>query len=551
MKIKISWREGECERDIKRGTTAAEVVKELGSLLPYPIFTCIVDGEPGGLDRKINHSCAVKLLDLRDKTADLAFQSSLVFMLIKAVHDVIGQEVGVEVHNALSKGVYITVKRRGLTRNMLTKIENRMRELQQMDIPLQHQVLRRSEVIRILKERGMMDNLRLLDNVPDLDRVEVYHLGNEIGVFYSPLAPSTGCLKPFELRRYKNGIILRFPSSADPLHIPPYADDPILYAAFAEETHWGRLMNVNNCADLNRRILNHDEKDLILLSEALHEKKTAEIAAAIKKSGKRIILVAGPSSSGKTTFSKRLCIQLRVAGLRPLYLGTDDYFVEREETPLGPDGKKNFEDLSAVDVPLFEKQMNALLAGKLVDIPTFDFVEGHKIFGKRKTRIDDSQPIVIEGIHALNPELTKDIPDEQKFRIYISPLTSLSLDIHNRISTTDARMLRRIVRDYQFRGRDAAETIRSWPSVRDGEVRNIFPYSNDVDLFFNSHCLYELAVLKKYARPLLEEIKKDQPEYPDAQRMLNFLRFFVEMDSDMIPNNSIMREFIGGSILAE
>ena len=266
--------------------------------------------------------------------------------------------------------------------------------------------------------------------------------------------------------------------------------------------------------------------------------------------GKRIILIAGPSSSGKTSFAKRLCIQLRVIGLKPLYLGTDDYFIDRKDLPVGPDGKKDLESLHAVDINLFTSQMNDLLAGKKVDLPTFEFVQGIKEYGKRITSIEAGQPIVIEGIHALNPALTEDIPEDVKFRIYISPLTQLNLDEHHRVPTTDARMLRRLVRDYRTRGRSAAETIDDWPSVRAGEEVNIFPYNSQADVFFNSQAIYELAVLKKYAEPLLKGIKVSQPEYSEAQRMLEFLSFFVPLkDESCIANNSIVREFIGGSVL--
>ena len=287
-----------------------------------------------------------------------------------------------------------------------------------------------------------------------------------------------------------------------------------------------------------------------MLNESLHEKRIAEIAGKIKKSEKRIILIAGPSSSGKTTFTKKLIIQLRVLGLKPLYLGTDDYFVEREETPLDKDGNKDYESLNAVDVKLFDDQMNALLKGETVDLPTFDFLEGKKVYGKRITKIDRFQPIVIEGIHGLNPKLTEMIPDEQKFKIYISPLTQINIDEFNRISTTDARMLRRLVRDYATRGRSADRTLRDWPLVRKGEDTNIFPYNIYADEFFNSACIYELPVLKKHAEKLLLEIPQEAADYPTVRRIFSLLQFFDELDDDAsIPCDSILREFIGGSIV--
>ena len=322
--------------------------------------------------------------------------------------------------------------------------------------------------------------------------------------------------------------------------------------AFGESKKWHKLMGVSYLPDLNKVVEDGEYKELILLSEALHEKKVAEIADTITKGRKRIILIAGPSSSGKTTFARRLCIQLKVNGLKPLYLGTDDYFVERKDTPVDEDGKPNYEDLETIDVSLFNNNMNDLLSGRQVDLPTFDFIRGTKIFGKRITSIRPHQPIVIEGIHALNGKLTREIAEEEKYRIYISPFTQLNIDSHNRIPTTDARMLRRIVRDYLYRGYSARQTIESWPKVRKGEDKNIFPFNGEADVLFNSALIYELALLKKHAQPLLEEITPADPEYSDAQRILKFLNFFRSIeDESMIPNNSILREFIGGSIFRD
>ncbi|MBO4725360.1 MAG: nucleoside kinase, partial [Firmicutes bacterium] len=356
----------------------------------------------------------------------------------------------------------------------------------------------------------------------------------------------------FELMKYRNGVLIRFPHPSNPKKIPEYVDEKMMYATFGEATRWQKLLGINYVDGLNEKVRNGEYKELIQLSEALHEKKIAEIADMIKEQKKRIILIAGPSSSGKTTFARRLCIQLRVCGLKPLYMGTDDYFVEREQTPLDEYGEKDYERLEAVDVELFNKQMNALLAGEQVDLPTFDFMTGHKEYGKRITSITANQPIVIEGIHALNDAMTPHIPAEQKFKIYISPLTQLNIDEHNRISTTDSRMLRRMVRDFKYRGHDAQETIRTWPKVRAGEDKYIFPYNGQADVFFNSVHIYEFSVLKKYAEPLLEAIFPDEPEYMDAARMLKFLKYFEVLEDDsIIVNNSIIREFIGGSIFVD
>jgi uridine kinase len=343
--------------------------------------------------------------------------------------------------------------------------------------------------------------------------------------------------------------LLRFPHPSEPDKLPPFVDEALLYHVFGETKVWDRLMGISYVEDLNEKIESGEYKEIIQISEALHEKKIGQIADMIKEQKKRIVLISGPSSSGKTTFAQRLLIQLRVNGLEPLYLGTDDYFVERWQTPKDEHGEPNFEDITALDLPLFNRDMNNLLNGEEVDIPTFDFLNGTKVFGKRIISAKKGQPIIVEGIHGLNRELTKEIDDEEKFKIYISPLTQLNIDEHNRIPTTDARMLRRLVRDYQFRGHSAQSTIRSWPKVRKGEDKNIFPFNGEADVFFNSVHIYELAVLKKYAEPLLLKITREEPEYGEAVRMLKFLQYFKTIENDsIIVNNSIIREFIGGSI---
>ena len=354
----------------------------------------------------------------------------------------------------------------------------------------------------------------------------------------------------FELKNYKNGLLLRFPHQSNPLIIPEFEEQNVLYKAFSEVNRWGQLTNTNYVVDLNEQILTMGLKELYLMQEALHEKKISDIADEILKSKKRVVLICGPSSSGKTSFANRLSIQLKVNGLSTLCLGTDDYFVNRDQTPLDENGQKDYESIKAVDIKLFTSDIQKLLNGQEVDLPYFDFTKGEKIFGDKITKIDKKHVLIIEGIHALNEKLTEGISENEKFKIYISPFSPISIDHHNRIPTTDCRMLRRMVRDYQFRNRSVKQTIAEWPKVRAGEEKNIFPYADQAEVFFNSNCIYEFAVLKKYAEPLLREVKPDEEEYAEAQRMLSFLRFFdVATDDDKIVNNSIIREFIGGSIL--
>lgn len=523
----------------------------LSSLKPkYPIFACRFNNRPLCLNEPLGEDGALTFLDIRDSYANMVYQTSLILLYIKSVHDVLGKDVEVTIANSLSKGLFTVIHISYISDETIQRIEEHMHKLAEEDVLIKEKPCSHHEIEQWVEKHGLPKEKALYASAPDLKDAAVCTLGDEEDIFYLHAVPSTGYLKLFNLKRYRSGILLRFPSPENPDIVPPYEEQRLLYDAFSEETQWERLLEVSYAADLNERILSGNYNELIQISEALHEKKIAEIAEEIYRTKKRIILIAGPSSSGKTSFAKRLCIQLKVTGLKPLYLGTDDYFINRDEVPLDEKGNKDFESLRAVDVNLFTSQMNDLLAGKETDIPAFDFIEGKKIFGRRITKIDPSQPIVIEGIHGLNPQLTTGIAEDEKFRIYISPLTQLKIDEHHRIPTTDARMIRRLVRDYRTRGTSAAGTIAAWPLVRHGEEHNIFPYNQEADVFFNSQAIYELSVLKKYAVPLLAGISKEQKEYPEAQRMLQLMDYFVAIPDDTyVPNNSIIREFIGSSVL--
>lgn len=458
-------------------------------------------------------------MDIRKHGDYVAYQNTISMVYIKAAKDVL-PGIDIEIDNSLNKGFY-TLPSVPVTEQQVKAISDRMAEIIAADLP-------------IIKEDSS------------------YRLEDYCDYFCGGMAPSTGYARLFELRKYAEGVLLRFPYPTDPDVIPEYIDDKNLHIAFSEAKKWQQLLGVNYLPDLNEKIAEGKAKDLILLSEALHEKKIAEMADMITEGKKRIILIAGPSSSGKTTTAKRLSIQLRVNGLDPLYMGTDDYFVERHQTPLDEEGNPDYEGLGALDIELFNSNMNDLLAGKIVDLPEFDFINGTKVFGKRIMSIREDQPIIIEGIHALNGKLTEFISDEEKFKIYISPFTQLNIDMHNRVPTTDARMLRRMVRDYKYRGKSAAGTIGQWAQVRAGEDENIFPFNGEADVVFNTVLTYELAVLKKYAQPLLENIEENSPEHSEACRLLELIKGFdVIEDERAIPNNSILREFIGGSIFVE
>ena len=534
--------------EVKKNTTIAQLIQEVNS--EYRIYAALINHKHVHFSDCVHDQDVVQLQDIRASYGNTCYQSTLTLLYLKAIHDVMGKNVTVTIANSLSKGLFTVIHAGNVTDDLAKEIEARMHELVEENLEITEEYVDHDTAIKLLKDAKDKKSVDLLNTASDLKNVYVITLADEKMMTFVHALPSTSYIPFFEVRRYRNGLLLRFPHPNFPDQIPPYEEQKLLYDAFSEETQWEKLLKVSFASDLNRMIEKKESKDLIMLSEALHEKKIAMIAEQIQSAKKRIILIAGPSSSGKTTFAKRLCIQLKVIGLNPLYLGTDDYFVNRDEMIQDENGKYDFEALEAVDLNLFEIQMNALLHGEKVDLPEFDFITGKKVFGKRITSIDASQPIVIEGIHGLNPQLTEGIDDSEKFKIYISPLTQINLDAHHRIPTTDARMLRRMVRDNRTRGRDGAVTISSWPSVRHGEEKYIFPFNKEADVFFNSQCVYELAVLKKYATPLLEKVQPDQAEYAEAQRMLQFLSCFASIDDDsMIANNSIIREFIGGSIL--
>lgn len=540
--------EKELTLEVPKNTTIAELLQEVNT--EQRIYAVLINHKHVHFSECVHEQDVVQLQDIRASYGNTCYQSTLTLLYLKAIHDVMGKNVTVTIANSLSKGLFTVIHAGNVTDDLAKEIEERMHELVEENIEITEEYVDHDTAIELLKDAKDKKSVDLLNTASDLKNVYVITLADEKMMTFVHALPSTSYVPFFEVRRYRNGLLLRFPHPNFPDQIPPYEEQKLLYDAFSEETQWEKLLKVSFASDLNRMIEKKESKDLIMLSEALHEKKIAMIAEQIQSAKKRIILIAGPSSSGKTTFAKRLCIQLKVIGLNPLYLGTDDYFVNRDKMIPDENGKLDFEALEAVDLHLFETQMNALLHGEKVDLPEFDFITGKKVFGKRITSIDASQPIVIEGIHGLNPQLTEGIDDSEKFKIYISPLTQINLDAHHRIPTTDARMLRRMVRDNRTRGRDGAVTISSWPSVRHGEEKYIFPFNKEADVFFNSQCVYELAVLKKYATPLLEKVQPDQAEYAEAQRMLQFLSCFASIDDDsIIANNSIIREFIGGSIL--
>ena len=552
IKIEIIYKRNILDNiEVKENTNVLEILNNYKNKFTYPIYACKVNNLYRGLNHRLAHDSVLEFLDINNQATWLIYQNSLVLLYIKAVHDVLGKEVKVSINNSLNKGLYTDIKV-DINKEIVKEIEKRMHQLVALDLPIKKEYMSKEMAIKLCKEHKLYDTYDLLMSINNIKEVEIYSLDDEIDIFYGLTVPSTHFLNLFELHYYKKAVLLRYPHPNDPLSIPEYVDQNLLYGAFKEATLWGKLMGINYCIDLNKKILNKETEDIFLMQEALHEKKIAYIADEIAKKKKHVVLICGPSSSGKTTFAKRLVVQLNVLGIKPLYLGTDDYFVELDEKPRDENGELDLESIKAVDTNLFIQNLKDLLDGKEVDLPIYDFTTNKKIFGKRISKLSKDRVIVIEGIHTLNPLLTEGINENDKFKIYISPLTPVGIDSHNRIPTTDARMLRRIVRDHQFRNRDIKQILNEWTKVRIGEEKNIFPLNDEADVFFNSNCLYELSVLKKYAEPLLKEIKREDKEYAEAQRMLNLLRFVdVISDDDKIVNNSIIREFIGGSVLVK
>ena len=481
-------------------------------------------------------------------TEERAYHNTAILVYLKAVKSIF-ENADVTIGNSLNQGYYsyINLGGRRLTTLDINRIRDRMNAIIEKDYEV---VIEHDSVEHAIKKwysLGYPEKARLLEFRPPDETVDIVNLHNYRNCMYTVMLPSSGYINLFDIRPYRNGLLLRLPNALHGHTIPKYRDDEKLYEAYAETTRMRKHTGLNYLADLNEQIRAGNADDVIRASEWLQTKQLEEIAARIVEEGRRVVLIAGPSSSGKTTTAKRLCAEIgKLTGEEPLYLGTDDYFVEREDSPIGPDGKPDYEGLDCLDMDLFNDQMEALLDGREVDMPEFDFIEGKKVFGKRITKLRKNQLLVIEGIHSLNDVLTENIERKDKFKIYISPLTQLAVDRHNRLSTADARLLRRMVRDNQFRGSDAEKTLESWPKVRAGESVNIFPYSSSADVVFNSSTVYETCLLKTYAEPLVRAIPETSEQYPEALRILAFMKYFEKIESpEAVPDNSILREFIG------
>ncbi|MDI3533764.1 MAG: uridine kinase [Thermosediminibacterales bacterium] len=532
-----------------KGKSLLEISKDFQEKHPYLIVAALVDNELRELTYCPENDCSVTFIDLSDEYGNKIYVRSLSFVFIRAAKELF-PNCRVTVEHSLGKGLYCEIHgKKHLNEKDVSAIESRMREIVENDEPFVKETVSLKKAIDLFKKQGQMDKVRLLKYRKD-PFINIYSCGWLKDYFYGYMVPSTGFLKKFKLKFYLPGLIILYPHKENPDIVPEFKDQPKLARIFRESEHWAEILKVGDVGSLNDYIASGRSGELIQIAEALHEKKLAQIADMITQNIERLhlILIAGPSSSGKTTFAQRLAIQLKVNGLQPVSISLDDYFLNREQTPLDEDGKPDFEAIEAIDLDLFNEHLIKLIHGEMVEIPRFNFKTGKREPKGIPLKIKKNQPIIIEGIHGLNERLTPSIPKDNKFKIYVSALTQLNIDDHNRIPTTDTRIIRRIVRDSQFRSLDALGTIKLWPSVRRGEEKNIFPFQEDADVMFNSALVYELAVLKKYAEPLLKEIDSSSPEYPKAKILLKFLQYFLPIgDEKDIPPNSILREFIGGS----
>ena len=499
----------------------------------------------------ITEDCSIKFLDTTDIDGYRVYSRVLNFIFIMACDELFkGKRVTVE--HSLSNGLYCEIHiGRNLNEEDIYNIKNKMIEIINNNYEIEKISTTKEEAISIFKKYNNTEKSELL-KYKEYNDVKIYKCNGYVDHFYGYMLPSTGYIKTFDLKLYKNGVILFGPSKIDKNIPREFKEQPKLANIYRESEIWSQLIGVDTVLNLNKIIESKEYGDVIRTVEALHEKKLSQIADMIKEQKKRIILIAAPSSSGKTSFAHRLCIHLRVNNLNPVSISLDNYFVDREHTPLDENGEYDFESIHAINLDQFNNDLKDLLEGKEITIPRFDFKLGRQVKSNKKLKINKNQPIILEGIHGLNPILTSSIPDSEKFKIYLSVLTQINLDDHNRIPTTDLRLIRRIVRDYNFRGYSAETTILNWGSVRRGEQKNIFPYQEEADIIFNSACLYELSALKKYAKPLLEEIKENSKAYIEANRLLKFLQYFIELsDVSDIPSTSILREFIGGSKIVD
>ena len=534
---------------VSGGETLIDIYQQVAKEIPFCPICARVNNKTEDLRYQVFAPKQVEFLPVSSASGMRVYVRSLCMMLYRAVVECY-PGLRLKICHSISKGYYCRLEGMTVNAEVVENLRSTMQRLVARDIPFERKESLTSEVKEMFREQGLDDKVKLLDTTHDLYTV-YYRLDGVLDSFYGNLAPSTGILQTFDLQLYHDGFLLL---ACDPTH-PEIAAEPVaqekMYKAFTDYVAFNNIIGVRNVGELNQATANKRSRELINVAEALHDKKIASIADEIKRrydqGGARVVMIAGPSSSGKTTFTKRLAIYLLTNLLKPQMISLDDYFVDRVNTPLDEDGDYDFESLYALDLPLFNEHLKRLIAGEEVELPTYSFELGQRVYKGKKLRLEDNSVLLIEGIHGLNPELTSEISDEMKYKIYVSALTTLTIDEHNWVPTTDNRLLRRIIRDHKYRGMSALETIRRWPSVRRGEDRWIFPYQENADSTFNSSLIFELGVMRDYGEAILKNFPRDTPEYAEAYRLLKFLSYFTSIPENAIPPTSLLREFLGGS----
>lgn len=546
VRLEINGREYE----YAAGTSLMEISRDFQKDYDNQIILAFVNNKLRELFKRVVENCSIRFVTTAEDAGHKTYQRGMILVMLKAFYAEFGNENvdKVSVEYTVSNGLYCDYQgREPLTKERILAVKKRMEELIHKDIPFMKRSIGTDDAVELFRRYRMYDKERLF-RYRRVSKANIYSLDGFEDYYYGYMPPSSGMLKYFDLIQYDEGFLLLLPNKKNPTVVEQFVPQPKLYETLKESNHWTQMMEIPNVGALNDVISGGDLNELILVQEALQEKKISDIAETIKRlGGKKFIMIAGPSSSGKTTFSHRLSIQLKAHGLKPHPIAVDNYFVDREKTPLDEYGNFNFESLYAIDLEQFNKDMTALLNGEAVQIPDFNFVSGRREYKGNLLKLGPEDILVIEGIHGLNDALSYSLPRESKFKIYISALTQLNIDEHNRIPTTDGRLLRRMVRDARTRGASAQKTISMWPSVRRGEDENIFPFQEDADVMFNSALIYELSVLKQYAEPILFGIDRNCDEYVEAKRLLKFLDYFIGAPSESVPKNSILKEFVGGS----
>lgn len=548
--INVTCKNNQQTKAYPKGITLKEIAEDMQIQLENPILCALVNHRLRDLNYDLYKPKVVEFLDINNAHGRRLYARSTIFLLYRAIKDLYPQ-AKLRVGHSLPGGWYCELDflPMELSDDVVVEIHRHMKKIVEADESFRHERLLTADAIELFEADGLMEKVELLKTRNDIYS-SVYRLGQVVNYFYGNLLPSSGYITDFDLKKYYSGLLLCTPNNYHDVceQLPPPQKSK-LFKVFREHSEWLEILKVPYVGDLNHAVMNDQAGELIKISEALHEKKIASIADEIVNHPTKVklVLISGPSSSGKTTFSKRLSVQLQVLGYKPVQISLDDYFVDREYTPRDKHGDYDFEALNAIDVAFFNQQLLQLMNGEEVEIPSFDFIQGKRYFSGKKLRMEDRSILLVEGIHGLNPDLTNMIPDDQKYKIFVSALTHIAIDMQNPIPSTDNRLIRRIVRDNLFRGYDALSTIQRWKSVRKGEEKNIFPYQENANVMFNSALLFELAVLKKHAEPILKEVAEIYPEYTEATRLLKFLSYFKSMDEKEIPPTSILLEFLGGS----